>query len=376
MSKWVEERTSEDYFQILQPDGSLNEEPPNLGDQELLHIYRTFIRTRTYDNKRKQLQRAGELSISSLSRGEEATPLGTAMALEPGDWVFPSYRQQAAFFYWGYDPARLIASQMGASDKAIEEQLGPPESSGVNFTPPYLLVSMNLTNAAGFAMIDAFDGNDTVSMAYVGDGGTSEGEFYEGLNFAGVFEAPLVTIIQNNQWAISVPSHRQTAAKTFAQKGEAVGIPHERIDGNDVFAVYQKTKEAVEKARSNEPRLLECVTYRLAEHNTADDPSDYRGEEEVKHWRQRDPLVRYEKYLKNTGVLTAEEIEDIKEDIGNEIDAAVRTARGMPTSEAPTKMFENHLHQEGWNHKLQRLELLAEAEGKNPFTEVDWRHLE
>jgi TPP-dependent pyruvate/acetoin dehydrogenase alpha subunit len=201
------------------------------------------------------MQRRGEISIITRSIGEEATPLGSLAALEAGDWCFPSYRQAAGFFYWDFPVERAIAFYMDIEPGTIEANLslGPEADPDVNFAPVYVPLAANIPNAAGSAMYDAFtEDTDVVSLAYIGEGATSEGDFHEGLNFAGVFEAPVVTICQNNQWAISVPAERQTAAATFAQKAEAHGIPHERVDGNDVLAVYERTKAAVDRARRGE----------------------------------------------------------------------------------------------------------------------------
>jgi pyruvate/2-oxoglutarate/acetoin dehydrogenase E1 component/TPP-dependent pyruvate/acetoin dehydrogenase alpha subunit len=370
MAQWQEKRPSEDFYRILTPDGRTQQDPPDLTDDELMQLYRTFVQTRALEYKTFRMQRRGEVSIIARSLGEEATPLGAAAALEPGDWCFPSYRQTPASLYWDSPMDRAIAGLMGAEPETIDEHLPVPEDdqSPVNFTPPYVPLTVNVTNAVGSAMADRFDGTDTVTLSYVGDGSTSQGDFHDALNVAGVFDAPAVTICQNNQWAISVPTHQQTAAETFAQKAEAHGVPHERVDGNDVLAVYQKTNEAVERARSGGgPTFIECVTYRMHEHNTADEESVYRNDQEREYWADRDPVDRFEAYLRGEGLLDDESIDEIEQEMKDRVQEAVDTAREVPVSN-PERIFDNHLHGESWNESRQRAELQAEQEGRNPFT--------
>ncbi|MDY6819702.1 MAG: thiamine pyrophosphate-dependent enzyme [Halobacteriales archaeon] len=373
MSTWAEQKPSGDYYQVLDPDGNVVNEPPDLDDDTLIRMYRILVKTRKFENRTLKLQRSGELNLATASTGEEATPLGSAAALEEGDWIFPSYRQSPASYYWGGRIDRQLAGRMGATAADIEEHLGEPEEKPVNFTPVYVPLATNIPNAAGFAMIDGFEDNDVVTMAYIGDGSTSQGDFHEGLNFAGVFDAPLVTVCQNNQWAISVPAERQTGAETFAQKAVAHGIPHERVDGNDVLAVYEKTKEAVDRARNGGgPGFIECVTYRLAAHNTADEPSKYRDEDKLDYWRERDPIDRFEAYLTDEDVLDDDDVDRIDEEITELVDEAVQTARNIPANPDPMGMFENHLQGEpSWHLKHQMEELEAELNGENPFVDYD-----
>ena len=371
MSQWTERRPSEDFYRVLAPDGTIEGEPPDLSAEEMVDLYRSIVRTRIFEDKALSLQRRGELSIAARSRGEEAVAIGSAAALEPDDWCFPSYRQTGALAHWEAPMDRAVAGLMGTEPETIDEHLPVEDPPEVNFTPTYVPLAVNVTNAVGSAMADRFNDRDTVTLSYIGDGSTSQGDFHEALNFAGVYDAPAVTVIQNNQWAISVPAHQQTASETFAQKGEAHGVPHERVDGNDVFAVYEKTREATERARAGEgPGLIECVTYRMVEHNTADEPSIYRDEEEQEYWAERDPLDRLETYLREEGHLDDKRIEEIEEEAAEDVDGAVHRAREVPTSD-PERMFDHHLHTQSWNERHQRGELRAELEGKNPFTDFD-----
>jgi TPP-dependent pyruvate/acetoin dehydrogenase alpha subunit len=369
MSQWTEQRPREDFRQVLSPDGSIDGEFPDLAADDLRRLYRSLVRTRTFEDKILSLQRRGEVSITTRSRGEEAVALGAAAALSPGDWCFPSYRQTAALAFWDAPLDRAAAGLMGIEPETIDEHLPVDEPPEVNFTPTYVPLAVNVTNAVGSAMADRFNDRETVTLSFIGDGSTSQGDFHEALNFAGVYDAPAVTVIQNNQWAISVPAHQQTAAETFARKGEAHGVPYERVDGNDVLAVREATAEAVERARAVEgPSLIECVTYRMVEHNSADEPSVYRNESEQEYWAERDPLDRLEAYLREQGHLDEEAIEGIEHEAAAEVDAAVRRARAVPASD-PERMFDHHLHTESWNERHQRAELRAELAGKNPFTD-------
>lgn len=376
MAQWQEERPDEDFYRVLDPEGELTGEPPEVPEETLMRMYRTMIQSREFDEKTLKMQRRGEVSIISRATGEEAVACGSAAALEEGDWCFPSYRQTPAALYWNVRMDRSVAALMGAEPETINEHLPVEEESPVIFTPVYVPLAVNVTNAVGSAMTDQFRGNDTVTMSYIGDGSTSQGDFHEALNFAGVFDAPSVTVCQNNQWAISVPAHRQTAAETFAQKAVAHGIPHERVDGNDILAVFKKSRKAVKRAREGDgSTFIEAVTYRMADHNTADEESVYRDDDEQKYWNDKDPIDRFETYLLREGVLDESDPEDIREDINAEIQEAIERAREVPVSE-PETMFENHLKADTWKRNHQREELRAELNGRNPFTDFTGEGLE
>ena len=314
------------------------------------------------------LQRSGEASLVARERGEEATPLGAAAALSEGDWIFYTYRQNAALLHWDVPMAKIVAGTTGQEPETIAEGLDDWESP-VNFSPDYTPVGVNVTNAAGSAMTDHFRDRDTVSLAFIGDGSTSEGSFHDGLNFAGVFDAPLVVVVQNNGWAISEPSERQTGAETFAQKAEAYGIPHERVDGNDVLAVYDATSRAVERARDGGgPTLIECVTYRMGNHNTSDNADLYRDDELKSEWADRDPIERLSTYLGHRNLLDDDRREEIRDEIDAEVNDAVEEARSVSETD-PMRMFDHHLHGTSWREAHQRAEFQREQNGENPFTD-------
>jgi pyruvate dehydrogenase E1 component alpha subunit len=319
-----------------------------------------------------RMQRRGQLSLSGTSRGEEAVGLGAAAALQPGDWCFPSYRQMSSLLYWNVPVDRIMAALMGAPPEHIAENLPLAKQSTppVQLAPYTVFLGASIPHAVGCALADKLEGRPIVTLAFVGEGATSEGDFYEGLNFAGVFEIPLVTIVQNNQWCISVPAHRQTAARTFADKAVAVGMKHSRVDGNDVFAVFAKTCEAVRGARRGEgPTLIEAVTYRIGDHNTADSAAVYRGEEEVSYWKTLDPLERFERYLRNAGLRSEQDIQNIATAIETELRQSIVRGRKVPPAAADL-MFANHLIGDpGWSFRKQREELANELAGRNPFCE-------
>ena len=377
MAQWTERRPSEEFYRVLSPDGELVGDPPDVDDETLLRMYRTMVESREFDAKTLSMQRRGEVSIIARSTGEEAIACGSAAALESGDWCLPSYRQTSAALYWGARKDRAVAALMGAEPETINEHLPVEDDPEVTFTPVYVPLAVNVTNAVGSAMVDRFRGDDHVTMSYIGDGSTSQGDFHEALNFAGVFDAPAVTICQNNQWAISVPANRQTAADTFAQKAEAHGVPYDRVDGNDILAVYERSKEAVERARRGDgPTFIEAVTYRMVEHNTADEESVYRGDDEREYWEDKDPIDRFEAYLLSEGLLETSDLETIREEIREEIQEAVDAARQVPVSD-PETMFENHLKETTtWSQRHHREELRAERRGENPFTDFTGEGLE
>ncbi len=207
-----------------------------------------------------------------------------------------------------------------------------------------------------------YRGKDDVAMTFFGDGGTSEGDFHEGLNFAAVYQAPVIFVCQNNQWAISIPRSKQTLSKTIAQKAVAYGMPGIQVDGNDILAVYAAAKEAVERARSGDgPTLIECVTYRMMMHTTADDPKRYRAEKEVAGWKKRDPIVRLQKYLMDKKVLAQDKIDSVEEEIKTEIQTAVeRAEKQMADLGDPLDMFEHTYAEAPATLREQREELLQE----------------
>ncbi|MDP8971311.1 MAG: pyruvate dehydrogenase (acetyl-transferring) E1 component subunit alpha [Actinomycetota bacterium] len=302
---------------ILDADGQLdNELEPELDDDLLERLYRTMLLSRRFDEQRIRWQRQGRMGTFAPAMGQEASQIGAAAALRENDWLVPSYRESAAALWRGTPLSGLILYDAGYNEGAEV----PEDQKDLPICVP---VASQIPHAAGLGYAAKYRGTDEVVAVFFGDGATSEGDFHEAVNLAAVLRAPVVFVCQNNQWAISTPLGRQTGSETLAQKAVAYGIPGIRVDGNDVLAVYVAMSEAVERARAGEgPTLMECVTYRLSVHTTADDPSKYRGEAEVEEWEERDPIHRHRQYLLDRGVLSEEDVERLDQDIDDQIGAA------------------------------------------------------
>jgi pyruvate dehydrogenase E1 component alpha subunit len=275
------------------PDG----EVAGLGDDDLLALYRDLVLLRTYDERSVVYHRQGRIGTYAIFWNHEAMQAGSAYALEPRDWIFPSYRESAIGLLRGI-PASTILSWWRGHPAGW---WNPADHNVASICVP---IATHVPHAAGLAWGKKLKGEDTVAIAYFGDGATSEGAFHEGANFAGVMKAPLVLFCNNNQWAISTPVAEQTAAETLADKAVGYGMPGTRVDGGDVLAVYEATRTAVERARAGAgPSLIEAVTYRAAPHATADDPKAYIDPERVEEERANECVGRYERYLRRLGVL-------------------------------------------------------------------------
>ena len=322
------------YLQILDEEGNCDEKnKPKISDDTLREMYRFLILTKSFDDKALKLQRQGRLGTYAPMRGQEACQIGSAFALNKDDWVFPAFRENGVYMIKGVPADMLYLYWMG-------DERGMQIPKGVNILPVSITVGAHLPHAVGTAMAFSYMKNKNVSVVYFGDGATSEGDFHEALNFAGVFKAPCVFICQNNQWAISVPVKEQTASQTIAQKAIAYGIEGIQVDGNDVFAVYKATSEAVQRARRGEgSTLIECFTYRLADHTTSDDAKRYRNEEEIKIWEKKDPITRFENYLVEEKIINPVIIGKIKAEAEQQIENSVRKAESLKP-QTPTEMFD------------------------------------
>jgi 2-oxoisovalerate dehydrogenase E1 component alpha subunit len=284
---------------LIDPDGTFHEDPDyplDLSDDQFRRLYRDMVVTRRLDRESINLQRQGQLGVYASCLGQEASQVGSAFALAPEDWIFPSYRELGAAVVRGVDTTGLLHLFRGT-------WLSDHDPYEGNFGFLSIPIGTQTLHAAGFAMGARFDDNPLVVITYFGDGATSEGDPHEAMNFAAVFDAPVIFFVQNNQYAISVPLSKQTHAPTLAHKAVGYGMPGYRCDGNDVLATYAVTKRAVDRARQGEgPTFIEALTYRMEAHTTSDDPSRYRSEEELAEAGKLDPIVRMRNYLAARGL--------------------------------------------------------------------------
>ncbi len=326
-----------EYLSILDENGQLDADlDPHLDDELAMKLHRAMLLGRRFDERMLSLQRQGRIGTFAPIKGQEASNVGAVAALRETDWMAPSFRETAGLLWRGFTMEGILA-YFGGYDEAGRI---PDESRTLPVSIP---VGSQLLHAVGIGMAARYRHTDEVAMTFFGDGATSEGDFHEALNWAGVFQVPVVFVCQNNHWAISIPRSRQSRSETLAQKALAYGIPGLQVDGNDILAVYSAVHEAVERARSGGgPTLIEAVTYRLAMHTTADDPKRYRTEEEVESWNKKDPLVRFEKYLIDRGLLTQEKLAVLEDEVRAEIQGAVERAEQMMSAPVdPVKMFEH-----------------------------------
>ncbi|MCA1646452.1 MAG: pyruvate dehydrogenase (acetyl-transferring) E1 component subunit alpha [Chloroflexi bacterium] len=313
-------------FRVLDAEGRPLGFEPDLGAEDLQSMYRWMIFGRQLDERGLQLQRQGRLGVWGPMVGQEAAQAGLGLAMAEGDWVFPSYREAITLSMQGLGLSELFAYYRGLY------WLADPALTGV--FPVQIVIGDQTLHAVGAGMGFAQQNLPQVAIGVVGDGATSQGDFLEALNFAGIFNAQVVLFIQNNHWAISVPRTRQTASETLAQKGLGHGVSAVLVDGNDALAVYAVSHWAIERARDGQgPALIEALTYRLGAHTTADDPRRYQPSEEIDAWRTRDPLPRLRRYLERRGLWDADAERDAIADALARIDHAVAEAEAMPLPE-------------------------------------------
>lgn len=312
-------------------------EPPAttpLSDERVLQALRLMLLSRRVDTVGFGLQRQGRFGTFSQVSGQEASVVGSAIALDPSrDWLVPQYRELPAYLHHGYPLVNFIRYVMG-------DPAGGAIPSNVNMLPIQISIAAQLPHAAGLGWGLRLQKKDAVVLTYFGDGATSEGDFHEACNLAGVMRAPVIFFLQNNGWAISTPRSKQSAATTLAQRAEGYGFPGVVVDGNDLFAVYAATVRAVERARAGAgPTLIESMTYRLGPHNTSDDPTRYRAESELAPYRAADPILRVERYLEERGAWDSERKAQMESEVADEVEKAVAMAEATPVTAA--QLFEN-----------------------------------
>jgi TPP-dependent pyruvate/acetoin dehydrogenase alpha subunit len=338
---------------VLGPDGTRVAGVHSLMEEEfLLDALRWMMKSRLYDSRVIALQRQGQFGVYSPGTGQEASIVGSAMAVDPArDWMVPQYRELMATVHHGL-PLKVISAQYLG-------RIGPARiPDGVKVLPTQLAIAAHLPQATGLAWGLRLRGEDAVVLAYIGEGGSSEGDFHEALNLAGVTRAPVVFFMQNNQWAISTSRRVQSATSSFALRAAGYGLEGIEVDGNDVMAVYDVAVAAVERARKGHgPTLIEAVTYRMGFHNTTDNPSRYQDPEAYAEARRRDPIERVQKYLAGLGLWDPHREAIVAEELRNEIDTALEAAFAAPIA-GPRDVFENVYEHPPERVLRQRAELL------------------
>lgn len=320
-------------LQVLDPQGVVDADlDPGLAPDRLYALHRAMVLAREADQRMLRLQRQGRIGTFAPSTGQEAAVVGPALAMTERDWLVPSFREPGALLARGMPLWRTLLYHNGYEEGNVLKEA--PRT-----LPQAVIVGSQTLHAVGIAYAIKYrQERDSAVVTFFGDGATSQGDFHEALNFAALWQAPVVFICQNNHWAISMPRSRQTRSHTLAQKAIAYDMPGLQVDGNDVLAMYRATAEALERARGGGgPTLIEAVTYRLMMHTTADDPRRYRSEAEVEKWRRRDPLTRFQTYLESRGLWDEERQTRLMAEVRREIDAAVQTFESLsdPKPDAP-----------------------------------------
>lgn len=332
------ERAPHDLVQILGPDGSIVEgaQDPRIPDETLLRIYRTMHMTRAFDERGMNLQRQGRIHFYLACTGQEAASIASTAALADDDWLCPSYREPGSAIYRGV-PIKSMMNQLfgNAWDTTKGRQMPVHYSfSKQNFVSVSSPIGTQIVQATGVGMAMRIKRDRRCALTYMGDGATSSNDFHTGLNFAGVYKAPVIFICENNGWAISLPVSKQAASETMAQKAVAYGMPGVRVDGNDALAVYKVTRDARERAlRGDGPTLIEAITYRIAGHSSSDDPRRYRPDSWVEQCSKHDPVLRLRRYLEARGLWDDEKEEALKAKCRDDVNDAVKEAERVPRPE-------------------------------------------
>lgn len=337
--KQIEEQF--ETFQILNEEGEIvNEsEMPDLSDDQLQELMRRMVYTRIWDQRAISLNRQGRLGFYAPTAGQEASQLGSQYALDKEDWILPGYRDIPQMVFHGLPLHQAFLWSRG-------HFAGSQFPDGLNLVVPQIIIGAQIIQTTGVALGLKRKKKDNIAITYTGDGGASQGDFYEGINFAGAYNAPAVFIVQNNRFAISVPVEKQSAAKTIAQKAVAAGIEGIQVDGMDVLAVYKVTQDARKRALAGEgPTLIETLTYRYGAHTMAgDDPTRYRTSDEDDEWAKKDPLIRFRKFLEGKDLWTEEKENEVVEQAKEDIKQAIKDADQTPKQNVTDLlgfMFEN-----------------------------------
>lgn len=348
------------------PDGSV---PEGLAEKDLIELFRWLVLLRTFDERSVALQRQGRIGTYALYWGEEATQAGALYACEDADWVFPSYRQNAIGILRGVAPSTVLAWWRGYGGT---HGFWNPRDHRVG--PICVPIATHLPHAVGVAWAAKIRKERASSLAWFGDGATSEGDFHEAMNFASVFKTSTVFFCVNNQWAISTPISRQMASETIVQKSVAYGMPGVRVDGFDPLACWKVTRDALERGRAGDgPTLIEAYCYRIMPHGTADDPRLYRDESEVERWKALEPVGRMGQFLRRLSILDDTKEEEIRAEAKATIAAAVTEMEAIP--HPGQEILFDHVYASGrpWNfdeglEELRHVERPAEVKPMGPPT--------
>lgn len=348
-------------FRVLRDDGSADpKHDPLLPTETVLALYREMQRLRLLDGRMVTLQRQGRVGFYGACTGQEATPIATGFALEPDDWVFPALRESAVMLVRGFPLSTYLAQVFGNARDVLKGRQMPSHMSGraVNQVSWSSCIGPQIPQAVGVAWAAKIRKDKIVTVGFLGDGATSQPDFHNAMNFAAVFKVPALIVCQNNHWSISVPTERQTASRTLAQKARAYGMPGIRVDGNDILALYVTLRDAAARARAGGgPTFLEAVTYRMGAHSTSDDPSRYRSQEEVDSWGKKDPIDRFRRHLVVSGLADDAYFAGVDEAIHAEISAAIADVEGAPPPERAT-LFDDVYRDLPWHLREQRDALL------------------
>ncbi len=347
---------AEKPHQILAPDGTVVGDLPDLSDEKMLEYFRWMKFGRIFSDRMIALQRQGRMGTFGPLNGQEAASIGIAAPLQQEDWLVGSYREIISYFIKGVRPLDVMKTYRG--------HIGAEYPKDARCLPIQIVLATQMLHAAGIAMGIKYEGKSDVVVGVCGDGATSEGDFNETLNFMSVFQAPMVAVVQNNGWAISVPRSYQTKAEYIAHRGPGFGMPGYVVDGNDIFAMVQVMTDCVARARAGDgPSLVEAITYRLGAHTTADDPTKYRPDDDLEYWSVRDPLIRYRAFLIDKNMVTEQEEVQMEEEIRAELEDALAALDALLPQD-PTGIFDLVYEEPTAQLIQQRSELIASWRGE------------
>jgi pyruvate dehydrogenase E1 component alpha subunit len=360
-----------EVIRVIDDDGKVihPEREPALSGDELRRLFRAILTVRILDERMLRLQRQGRMGFYLSSLGEEATHIGAAQALRPGDWLYPAYREAGAALFRGYALRTFMCQLFGNAEDPVKGRQMPVHHSvrSINFVSVSSPVGSHIPNAVGTAWAAKLQKRDDVAVAFFGEGATSTPIFHTSMNLAAVHKIPAILLCRNNGWAISVPRSGQTASPTFAQKAVAYGMPGVLVDGNDILAMIHVVGEAAARGRRGDgATLIEALTYRRGAHSSSDDPSVYRDPAEPREWEKRDPFERLKKYMQGRGELPADLETTLRATINDDINDALAYAESRPPKPPLASLFEDVYAEVPWHLREQRALLEAEIAAHGP----------